>query len=382
MTQPYTGLLVETAKRRGTLRDPAWPLVPAPDDVTVPPNLMHEHNLSVGALVTGTVRRTKEGNELASVESINGLDPEAFRTRTPFVRLTAIDPDERFDLAASGEMGMRIVDLIAPIGRGTRGLIVAPPKSGKTILLEQIARGVRASATANQREVRIVLLLVDERPEEVTHFRRALGEGTEVNADVIASSNDQALDDHVRLSELMLDHLRIELECGRDVVVLVDSLTRMVRAFNLAGGSDRRGRSHGGRTLSGGIDASALELPRRFFGLARNVENGGSITIVATALVETNSRLDDLVFEEFKGTGNSEIVLSREMAEARVYPAIDLRRSGTRKEAKLYSEEDARGLIALRRLLGDNEPRKAMTVFKKLLEAISTNEELLKRMEA
>ena len=151
MTQPYTGLLVETAKRRGTLRDPAWPLVPAADDVTVPPNLMHEHNLSVGALVTGTVRRTKEGDELASVESINGLDPEVFRTRTPFVRLTAVDPDERFDLAASGEMGMRIVDLIAPIGRGTRGLIVAPPKSGKTILLEQIARGVRASATANQR---------------------------------------------------------------------------------------------------------------------------------------------------------------------------------------------------------------------------------------
>ena len=382
MTQIYTGLLVETAKRRGTLRDPAWPLLPAPDDVTVPPNLMHEYNLSAGALVTGTTRRTKEGDELATVDSINGLDPEAFRTRTPFVRLTAVDPDERFDLAASGEMGMRIVDLIAPIGRGTRGLIVAPPKSGKTILLEQIARGVRASATANQREVRIVLLLVDERPEEVTHFRRALGEGTEVNADVIASSNDQPLADHVRLSELMLDHLRIELECGRDVVVLVDSLTRMVRAFNLAGGSDRRGRSHGGRTLSGGIDASALELPRRFFGLARNVENGGSITIVATALVETNSRLDDLVFEEFKGTGNSEIVLSREMAEARVYPAIDLRRSGTRKEAKLYSEEDARGLVALRRLLGDNEPRKAMTVFKKLLEAIPTNEELLRRMEA
>ena len=362
--------------------------MPAPDDVTVPPNLMHEHNLSVGALVTGTVKSTKEGDELASVESINGLDPEAFRTRTPFVRLTAIDPTERFDLAASGEMAMRIVDLIAPIGRGTRGLIVAAPKSGKTILLEQIARGVRASASskpgANEREVRIILLLIDERPEEVTHFRRALGEGTEVNADVIASSNDQPLEDHVRLSELMLEHLRIELECGRDVVVLVDSLTRMVRAFNLAGSSSskRRGRSHGGRTLSGGVDASALELPRRFFGAARNVEGGGSITIVATALVETNSRLDDLVFEEFKGTGNSEIVLSREMAEARVYPAIDLRSSGTRKEAKLYSEEDARGLVALRRLLGDNEPRKAMSVFKKLLEAIPSNEELLRRMEA
>ncbi len=384
MTQPYTGLLVETAKRRGTLRDPAWPLVPAPDDVSVPPNLMHEYNLSVGALVTGTIRRGKAGDELATVDNINGLDPEAFRTRTPFVRLTAIDPTERFDLAASDEMSMRIVDLIAPIGRGTRGLIVAPPKSGKTILLEQIARGVRASAIANERAVRILVLLIDERPEEVTHFRRALGPDTEVNADVIASSNDQPIEDHVRLSELMLDHLRIELECGRDVVVLVDSLTRMVRAFNLAGGgsNNRRGRSHGGRTLSGGIDANALELPRRFFGLARNVEHGGSITIIATTLVDTNSRLDDLVFEEFKGTGNSEIVLSREMAEARIYPAIDLRSSGTRKEAKLYSAEDARGLVALRRLLGDNEPRKAMAVFRKLLEAIPTNEELLRRIEA
>lgn len=393
MTQLYTGLLVETAKQRGTLRHPAWPLEPAHDDVSVPPKLMQEHKLPIGALVTGTIRSGKRGDELAAIKTINGLAPDDFRRRTPFARLTALDPDQRFELAASGEMAMRVVDLLAPIGRGTRGLIVAPPKAGKTVLLEQIARGVRASANAreeaNMRDVRILLLLIDERPEEVTHFRRALGTGTEINADVIASSNDQPLSDHVRLSELMLAHLRIELECGRNVVVLVDSLTRMVRAFNLAGGSGRSGRGRGqrgggsrggSRTLSGGVDANALELPRRFFGMARNVENGGSITIIATALVETNSRLDDLVFEEFKGTGNSEIVLSREMAQARVFPAIDLRRSGTRKEAKLYSEQDAQSLGALRRLMDEASPREAMTALVELLETIPTNAELLQRI--
>jgi transcription termination factor Rho len=255
---------------------------------------------------------------------------------------------------------MRIVDLVAPIGKGTRGMIVSPPKAGKTMLLEHIATAIHAG----EPEARIIALLIDERPEEVTHFRRA------VQAEVLASSNDQSVQEHIELVELTLAHIRTELECGHDVVVLVDSLTRMGRAFNQRGPGV-------GRTLSGGLDAGALELPRRFFGLARNIEDGGSVTIIATALVDTGSRMDQLIFEEFKGTGNSEIVLERSLAEAHIFPAINIRASGTRKEERLYSPQEHRYLTSLRRMLADKKPKEAMETLLQLIAQYPDNEKLL-----
>jgi len=256
---------------------------------------------------------------------------------------------------------MRAVDLLAPIGKGTRGLIVAPPKAGKTTLLEQIARAIRAERPA----ARIVVLLIDERPEELTYFRRT------VAAEVFASSSDQSPAEHTALAELLLAHIRAELECGNDIVVLLDSLTRLARAFNL--------RSSGaGRSLSGGMDAAALEIPRRFFGLARNVENGGSVTLLATVLVSTGSRMDDLIYEEFKSTGNSEIVLDRALAQEQLYPAIDVHRTGTRKEERLYDAAEMAHLAALRRTLAGYPPRQALIHLLKLLAQYPTNAELLR----
>ena len=362
MTETTTGVLKRTKKGAGVLLDLTRSFGPGTRGVLVPARLMQQLHLVEGATITGPVRSGRQGPELVKVDSICGLTPEAFATRTPYTRLTAIDPCERFHLAAAGEKGMRIVDLIAPIGKGTRGLIVAPPKAGKTMLLEKVARGIHAADP----EARVVVLLIAERPEEVTYFRRA------VEAEVIASSNDQSVQDHVALSELMLAHIRTELECGRDVVVLVDSLTRMGRTFNLKGSG--RGR---GRTLSGGLEAGALEIPRRFFGLARNVEGGGSVTIIATVLIDTGSRMDQLIFEEFKGTGNSEIVLARSLAEARIFPAVDVSASGTRKEELLYGPEDVQRLARLRQGLADRSSRDAMHWLLRLLEKYPTNEELL-----
>jgi transcription termination factor Rho len=298
--------------------------------------------------------------ELARIDSICGMNPDRFRGRRPFSQLTAIDPTDRFRLSLSGDMAMRVVDLIAPIGRGTRGLIVSPPKAGKTILLEKIAHAFRMSHP----ETRIIVLLLDERPEEVTHFRRA------TDAEVFSSTNDASVDEHVELAEMTLSHVRAELECGRHVAVLVDSLTRMGRAFNQRG-------SGTGRTLSGGMEAGALEIPRRFFGLARNVEGGGSVTIVATALVDTGSRMDQVIFEEFKGTGNSEIILDRRMAEARVFPAIDINASGTRKEERLFGPDEGRRVALLRRALADRSPKEAMETLLARLGKFETNEDFL-----
>ncbi len=360
MPETVSGILKLSKNDYGTLRDPARSLQSTPHDVRVPKSLVKEYALVEGVSVTGAVKTRKKGAELVSVESVCGLEPKIYRARSRFTDLVAIDPDERFDLAAGGEMSMRIVDLIAPIGKGTRGLIVSPPKAGKTILLEQIAKAIRVYAPAT----RIIVLLIDERPEEVTHFRR------EVDAEVLASCNDQDPRDHAELVKLTLAHIRAELECGRDVVVLADSLTRIGRAFNL----NAPGR---GRTLSGGVEAGALEIPRRFFGLARNIEHGGSVTIIATILVDTGSRMDQLIFEEFKGTGNSEIILSRELAEARVFPAIDLPASGTRKEHRLHGEENTRRLNKLRRALADRKPRSAMESLLALLQKHPTNEAFL-----
>ncbi len=358
MPDTVTGILKRTEKGTTTLLDPAQPW----DEVLVPAGFVREHKIPVGAAVTGPVRQGKQGPELTGVDLICGLPPARFQERTPFQRLVAIDPDERFPLAASGERAMRLVDLIAPIGKGTRGLIVSPPKAGKTTLLEQIGQGIRAGAL----DTRLVVLLIDERPEEVTFFRRTL------QAEVFASSSDRPLREHVALSELMLAHIRVELECGHDVVVLVDSLTRMTRTFNLRGSIAGRGRS-----LSGGLEAGALEVPRRFLGLARNVEGGGSVTILATVLVDTGSRLDQVIFEEFKGTGNCEIVLDRALAQAYLFPAVNLLASGTRKDHLLYSPDEYRRIVHLRRLLAGHKPKEALEMLLKLLDRYPSNEALL-----
>ncbi len=361
MSDTQRGILKVTKNGSGRLHNPAAPK----DEIFVPAKLIRTHNLVAGASLKGPVKTGKKGPRLTEIESVCGLKPAAFRKRTPFRRLTAIDPNERFNLAANGEMSMRIIDLIAPIGKGTRGLIVAPPKAGKTMLLEQIARAIQTDAP----ETRLIMLLLDERPEEVTHFRRALTE-----AEVFASSSDQPVRAHTELSELMLAHIRTELECGRDVVVLIDSLTRLVRAFNLKGS---RGRS---RTMSGGVEAGALQIPRRLFGAARNIEHGGSVTIIATVLVDTGSRMDDFIFEEFKGTGNSEIVLDRSLAEAYIFPAIDLTASGTRKEEQLHDDADNPHVITLRRTLADRPPKEAMLYMLDLLAKHPTNEALLQNL--
>jgi transcription termination factor Rho len=360
MSNTVSGILKLIKKSSGILRDPTYSLRPGPEDVWVPTQLIRQYNLVEGVTVTGSSQTGKKGPRLVEIESVCGLTPEAFKARTAFSRLVAVDPCERFNLGLTGEMSMRIIDLIAPIGKGTRGLIVAPPKAGKTTLLEQLAGAIRA----NDPKIRIIVLLIDERPEEVTFFRRT------VDAEVIASSSDQKLKEHIELSELMLAHIRTELECGYDVVVLVDSLTRMSRTFNLR-------RSGRGRTLSGGMEAGAIEIPRRFFGLARNIEHGGSVTIIATTLIDTGSRMDDFIYEEFKGTGNSEVVLDRALAEARIFPALDLSASSTRKEYHLYSPEDSQRLAKLRRELSIREPKEAITSLIELLEKFPTNEAFL-----
>jgi transcription termination factor Rho len=404
------GILKISPRGTGVLCDPANSLRPFAPPIAVPARLIREHSLIQGVTLTGPLRRQGSAMELAGVEEVCGLTPQAFRSRTPYAYLTAINPCERFDLGVTGDVSMRILDLIAPIGKGTRGLIVSPPKAGKTILLERIAQAIRAGAP----EARVIVLLIDERPEEVTQFQRA------VDAEVFASSMDQSLEDHIELAELTLAHVRAELECGRDIVILVDSLTRMGRAFNSGGGgseqASRDSRSQGGgqrggtggqgrrdsarggsgtrgaasrgggaisrgggsgRIMSGGLQAGVLEIPRRFFGLARNIENGGSVTIIATALVDTNSRMDEVIFQEFKGTGNSEIVLDRTLADMRIFPAINFRETGTRKEEILHGPDVYPKVALLRRALADLPGREVIPALIRQLEKHPTNREFL-----
>jgi transcription termination factor Rho len=365
MSELVSGVFQSVRQGGGFLRDAELSFQAGPNDVFVPSELVRKCGLVDGAVVAGPVRRGKRGVELAGVDSISGLPPDQFQARKRFEYLTAINPTARFRLGDSGNVSMRIVDLVAPIAKGTRGLIVAPPKAGKTRLLEEMANAIHAS----EPETRIIVLLIDERPEEVTGFRRS------VKAEVLASSNDQALSSHTNLAELTMAHIRCELECGRDVVVLLDSITRLSRAFNLHGAGV-------GRTLSGGLDAKALEIPRRFFGLARAIEHGGSVTVIATALIQTGSRMDDYIFEEFKSTGNSELVLDRALAEARIYPAINVLASGTRKEELLYAPEEMEKLTLLRRALAGRDPKSAIRGLLNLLAKAPTNEELLRRLKA
>jgi transcription termination factor Rho len=368
MADTTTGILKRVKKRKLAVRSADRSYRSGPVEVTVQSDLTRSLALTEGAAVTGQVQRMKGRSKLVSIESVGGMPPEAFRERPHFADLVAIDPHERFDLGGCGQESMRIVDLIAPIGKGTRQLIVSPPKAGKTILLEHIIQATHACSP----ESRIIVLLVDERPEEVTHFRRAVK-----GAEVVASTSDHTADEHVELAELMLAHVQTELECGREVVLLIDSLTRLARAFNSRGRRRGQPRRH---TMSGGLEAGILEIPRRLFGLARNIENGGSVTIIATCLIKTGSRMDQLIFEEFKGTGNSEIVLDRSLAEARIFPAIDIPASGTRKEAKLYSDDHTRGLATLRRVLSNYKAREAMDSLFKLLKKYPDNAQFLESM--
>ena len=355
-----TGVYQRQPSKPGFLRDPQYSFRPGPTDIFVPPPLSIEHHLVNGARVTGSTTVGEKGRVLKTIDTICDISPEEFQNRTPYKYLTAIDPCNRFNLSTSDQFNMRAIDLVAPIGRGTRALVVSPPKAGKTTVLENIAKAIYKDAP----ETRIIALLIDERPEEVTMFRRS------VPAEVLSSSSDQSVQEHVELAELTLAHIQTELECGHDVVVLVDSLTRMGRAFNLKG----TGR---GRTLSGGVEVGALEFPRRFFGLARNIENGGSVTIIATALIDTGSRMDELIFEEFKGTGNCEIILDRSLADSYIFPAIDIVKSGTRKEACLYTADENKRLVQLRRLFADQDAKTAMQYMIKLLEEHPTNAEVL-----
>jgi len=364
MADTITGILKLVNKGQFAVRTAERSYRLGRGELMVQSDVAGRFRLAEGAAVTGQSERKKGKRRLVSIESIGGMSPEDFGERPRFTDLVAIDPQERFDLGGSGQESMRIVDLIAPIGKGTRQLIVSPPKAGKTVLLEQTVQAIRHCSP----ESRIIVLLADERPEEVTHFRRAVD-----GAEVVASTSDHTADEHAELAELMLAHVQTELECGRELVLMIDSLTRVGRAFN----NRTRGRGPRRHTMSGGLEAGILEVPRRLFGLARNIENGGSVTVIATCLINTGSRMDQLIFEEFKGTGNSELVLDRSLAEARIFPAIDIPASGTRKEAKLYSDDHTRALATLRRVLSNYGPREAMDSLFKLLRKYPNNTEFL-----
>ena len=367
--ESITGILKRIKGSQFAVRRPEQSYRPGQIEIMVSNSLSRRYRLAEGASVTGTLERIKGKLTLTGIETLGGLKPDDFAKRPGFKDLIAVDPHERFDLGACGTNSMRIIDLIAPIGKGTRQLIVSPPKAGKTVLLEQIVGAIENCDP----QTRTIVLLIDERPEEVTLFRRAVS-----NAEVVASTIDNKTEDHVELTRLMLAHVQIELECGRDVVLVIDSLTRLARAFNNAG---RRGPARG-HTMSGGLEAGVLQIPRRLFGLARNIENGGSLTIIATCLIDTGSRMDQLIFEEFKGTGNSEVLLYRSMAQARIFPAIDIPASGTRKEAHLYTEDQTRGLTTLRKVLSSYHQRQATEAMFKLLEKYPDNNQFLKSMAA
>jgi transcription termination factor Rho len=331
-----SGVLEILPEGYGFLRGPSY--LPSPSNIYVSSSQIKRFELRMGDAVMGLVRPPKNGEKyysLLKVEAINNIDPEAIKGRRTFDSLTPIFPNKQYVLeTSSGDISARIIDLICPIGKGQRALIVAPPKAGKTILLKKIAHGI----TTNYPDVYLIALLIDERPEEVTDMQRS------IQGEVVSSTFDEPPEDHARVSELALEKAKRLVEIGKDVVILLDSLTRMARAYNLL-------VPQSGRTLSGGLDTQAMYKPKRFFGAARNLEEGGSLTIIATCLVETGSKMDDVIFEEFKGTGNMEMNLHRKLQERRIFPAIDIKRSGTRHEELLYSEEDLRKIWLLRRAL-------------------------------
>ena len=359
------GILEILPRGNGILRDIKRNFKPLPTDPAVGAALISRYGLRPGALVEGSlaVASSKDGPKLVEVTSIEGGDPASYPTTPRFEDLTAIDPRERLTLEVGKEpLGLRVMDLLTPVGKGQRGLIVAPPRTGKTILLQQIA----ASVVLNHPEVTLMVLLVDERPEEVTEMKRS------IKGIVIASSSDQTSEEQIRLAQLTLERARRIVERGGHVLILLDSLTRLARAYNKG--------SNTGRTMSGGVDIKALEVPKRLFGAARAFDEGGSLTILATCLIETGSRMDEVIFQEFKGTGNMELVLDRRLSDRRVWPAIDLAQSGTRKEERLLDPETLRRVILIRRTLADQKPVEAMEALLLQMGKASSNSEFLDRI--
>jgi len=353
----------------GFLRSVDYNYLPSPDDIYVSPSQIKKFNLRTGDTVSGQVRPPKEGERffaLLRVEAVNDENPESIRERVLFDNLTPLYPNQQVRLeTAPGEYSMRIMDLLNPIGKGQRGMIVSPPKAGKTILLQKIANSI----SRNHPEVKLIVLLIDERPEEVTDMERS------VNAEVVSSTFDEPPERHVQVADMVLEKSKRLVEAKRDVVILLDSITRLARAHNTV-------VPHSGKILSGGVDANALHKPKRFFGAARNIEEGGSLTIVATALIETGSRMDEVIFEEFKGTGNMELVLDRKLSDRRVFPAIDINRSGTRKEELLLDSDDLNRVWVLRKLLSDFSTVEAMEFMLEKMRGTKSNREFLKSMNS
>jgi transcription termination factor Rho len=345
--------------------------LPGPNDVYVSLSFVRKYGLRKGDAVIGSVRQAREGerrekfNPLVKVESINGLDIETAKNRPDFSKLTPLYPQERLKLETTGSnLTTRVIDLVSPIGKGQRGLIVSPPKAGKTMVLQAIANAI----TTNDPDCHLMVVLVDERPEEVTDMQRS------VEGEVIASTFDRPAEDHTIIAELAIERAKRLVESGQDVVVLLDSMTRLGRAYNLAAPAS-------GRILSGGVDSTALYPPKKFFGAARNIENGGSLTILATALVETGSRMDEVIFEEFKGTGNMELKLDRRLADKRIYPAVDVDPSGTRKEELLLSPEELKIVWTLRKVLHALDPQQSIELLLNKLRETETNYEFLKQVQ-
>lgn len=353
----------------GFLRSVDYNYLPSPDDIYVSPSQIKKFNLRTGDTVSGQVRPPKEGERffaLLRVEAVNDENPDAIRDRVLFDNLTPLYPNNRLKLeTAPGEYSMRIMDLLSPLGKGQRGMIVSPPKAGKTILLQKIANSI----LRNHPEVYLIVLLIDERPEEVTDMERS------VNAEVISSTFDEPPERHVQVADMVHEKAKRLVEAKKDVVILLDSITRLARAHNTV-------VPHSGKILSGGVDANALHRPKRFFGAARNVEEGGSLTIIATALIETGSRMDEVIFEEFKGTGNMEIILDRKLSDRRIFPAMDVNRSGTRKEELLLESDELNRVWILRKLLSDFSTVEAMEFLVEKMRGTKSNKEFLRSMNS
>lgn len=363
------GLLEVMPDGYGFLRSSDYNYLGSPDDVYVTPQQIREFGLKTGDVISGSVRPPRTGEKyfpLCKVSSVNGLKPETIRDREAFEHLTPLFPDEKFNLTRGKAMNIstRVVDMFAPIGKGQRALIVAPPKTGKTILMKDIANAI----AENHPETYIMMLLIDERPEEVTDMHRS------VKAEVIASTFDEPAERHVKIAGLVLEKAKRLVECGHDVVIMLDSITRLARAYNTVSPAS-------GKILSGGVDANALQRPKRFFGAARNIEHGGSLTIIATALTETSSKMDEVIFEEFKGTGNMELQLDRKLSNKRIFPAVDITASSTRRDDLLLTQETLNRMWILRNYLSDMNSVEAMEFIKKRMELTRTNEELLVTMD-
>ncbi|MBI2351623.1 MAG: transcription termination factor Rho [Deltaproteobacteria bacterium] len=351
----------------GFLRSPNYNYLPCPDDIYISPSQIRKFDLRTGDTISGQIRPPKEGEKyfaLIKVEAVNFDNPEKAKEKILFDNLTPLHPHNRLKLETSpNEVSMRIMDLLAPIGKGQRGLIVAAPYSGKTILLQKIANSI----TTNHDEVILIVLLIDERPEEVTDMQRS------VKGEVISSTFDEPAERHLQVAEMVLEKARRLVENKKDVVILLDSITRLARAYNTV-------IPHSGRVLSGGIDANALQKPKRFFGAAREIEEGGSLTIIATALVDTGSRMDDVIFEEFKGTGNMELQLDRTLFQKRIYPAINIKASNTRREELLVPEDELKKIWLLRKVLNEMSSEEAITLLIEKLPKTKSNSEFLKSM--